>query len=265
MKDTVTPNTLSAQDAAVLLHELLEMAEAMIGAGAEVNRVEDTLTRMGVAYGAARMDVLVITTSVVVTLLLPDGQQLTQTRRLAGAGSTNFIRLETLNALSRECCRTPLPLPELQQRIDDILSHHSSVKMQYLGSIAATGGFTVFFGGSLWDTLVAILFGVFICLLQQKFTRICRSKMVFNLLSAILSGTAICLTAALFPALHADKIIIGDIMLLIPGLATTNSVRDIMVGDTISGIMRLIECLLWAAALAFGFMIAIRLTGGLAL
>ena len=52
-------------------------------------------------------------------------------------------------------------------------------------------------------------------------------------------------------------------MLLIPGLATTNSVRDIMVGDTISGIMRLIECLLWAAALAFGFMIAIRLTGGL--
>ena len=52
-------------------------------------------------------------------------------------------------------------------------------------------------------------------------------------------------------------------MLLIPGLATTNSVRDIMVGDTISGIMRLIECLLWALALAFGFMIAIRLTGGL--
>ena len=263
MKDTVTPNTLSAQEAAVLLHELLEMAEAMMGAGAEVNRVEDTLVRMGMAYGAARMDVLVITTSIVVTMLLPDGQELTQTRRITGAGSTNFIRLEMLNALSRECSRTPLPLSELQQRMDDILSRPSSAAVPYLGSIFAAGGFTVFFGGSLWDAFVAVIFGLLICLLQQKFTRICRSKMVFNLLTAILSGTAICLTAALFPSLHADKIIIGDIMLLIPGLATTNSVRDIMVGDTISGIMRLIECLLWAAALAFGFMIAIRLTGGL--
>ena len=50
MKDTVTPNTLSAQEASALLHELLEMAEAMMGAGAEVNRVEDTLSRMGVAW-----------------------------------------------------------------------------------------------------------------------------------------------------------------------------------------------------------------------
>ena len=50
MKDTVSPTTLPAQEISVLLHELLEMAEAMIDAGAEVNRVEDTLSRMGKAY-----------------------------------------------------------------------------------------------------------------------------------------------------------------------------------------------------------------------
>lgn len=262
MKDTVTPTTLSAQEISVLLHELLEMAEAMIGAGAEVNRVEDTLSRMGKAYGACRMDVLVITTSVVITILFPDGQELTQTRRIVGPGSTNFIRLEKLNALSRECCRSPLPLNELQQRMDDILSQKPSVTIQYIGSVFSAGAFAVFFGGNLWDGLVAALFGTVICFLQQKFTLICRSKMVFNLLAALLSGLGVAAVTALFPALHTDKIIIGDIMLLIPGLATTNSVRDIMMGDTISGIMRLIECLLWAAALAFGFMIAIRLTGG---
>jgi uncharacterized membrane protein YjjP (DUF1212 family) len=51
-----------------------------------------------------------------------------------------------------------------------------------------------------------------------------------------------------------DKIMIGDIMLLIPGIAMTNSIRNMLVGDTISGIMRLIESLLWAGALALGFM-----------
>ena len=59
-----------------------------------------------------------------------------------------------------------------------------------------------------------------------------------------------------------DKIMIGDIMLLIPGMAVTNAVRDILVGDTISGIMRLIESLLWAVALACGYMAAIWLVGG---
>ena len=67
-------------------------------------------------------------------------------------------------------------------------------------------------------------------------------------------GISITLCAFFLPELHADKILIGDIMLLIPGLAMTNAVRDTMVGSPISGAMRLIETLLWAGALAMGFM-----------
>ena len=60
----------------------------------------------------------------------------------------------------------------------------------------------------------------------------------------------------LIPALHMDKILIGGIMLLIPGLAMTNAVRNMLVGNTISGAVRLAETLIWAAALAGGFMVA---------
>ena len=52
-------------------------------------------------------------------------------------------------------------------------------------------------------------------------------------------------------------ILIGDIMLLIPGLAMINAVRNILGGNTISGLLRLTESLIWAAALAGGFMLAI--------
>jgi uncharacterized membrane protein YjjP (DUF1212 family) len=58
-----------------------------------------------------------------------------------------------------------------------------------------------------------------------------------------------------------DKIMIGDIMLLIPGLMSTNAIRDVLIGDTLSGIIRLIAALLLAAALALGFMGAIILFG----
>ena len=48
-------------------------------------------------------------------------------------------------------------------------------------------------------------------------------------------------------------------MLLIPGLMTTNAIRDILIGDTLSGVIRLIVSLLLAAALALGFIAAIFL------
>ncbi len=88
------------------------------------------------------------------------------------------------------------------------------------------------------------------------------NKVLFNFLSAFAVGGLICLACRLVPALHSDKVIIGDIMLLIPGLAFTNAVKDIFIGDTISGVMRLIETIfLRAAALALGFALAGWLLG----
>jgi uncharacterized membrane protein YjjP (DUF1212 family) len=55
---------------------------------------------------------------------------------------------------------------------------------------------------------------------------------------------------------------IGDIMLLIPGIALTNSIRNLIVGDTVSGLTRFTQSLVLAGALAGGFMLSIALLGG---
>ena len=91
---------------------------------------------------------------------------------------------------------------------------------------------------------------------------LCKNKVLFNFLSAFAVGAAICLTCRGLPALHSDKVMIGVIMLLVPGVAFTNAVKDIFIGDTISGVMRMIEAVLWAAALALGFALAGSLVGG---
>lgn len=84
-----------------LLQLLLETGERLMASGAEVKRVEDTLERIGVAYGAERMNVFVITSSIVITLERSDGTLLTHTRRITKSG-TDFLALERINALSRE-------------------------------------------------------------------------------------------------------------------------------------------------------------------
>ena len=53
--------------------------------------------------------------------------------------------------------------------------------------------------------------------------------------------------------------ILRNILLLIPGIAITTAVRDTLIGDTISGMTKLADCLVWAAALAAGIMIVISI------
>ena len=63
---------------------------------------------------------------------------------------------------------------------------------------------------------------------------------------------------------HQATVLIGVIMLLVPGIPFTNAIRDILLGDIISGSLRLVEAVLLAAMLALGMMAAIWLMGGAA-
>ena len=66
----------------------------LLADGADVRRVEQTLTRMGLAYGAVRMDVFVITSSIVITMEFPGDGARTQTRRIHECGGNDFTKLE---------------------------------------------------------------------------------------------------------------------------------------------------------------------------
>ena len=56
-----------------------------------------------------------------------------------------------------------------------------------------------------------------------------------------------------------DMIVIGNIMLLIPGISLVNSLRDMMIGDIMTGILRLAEALMMSVAIAAGFGVAIMI------
>ena len=253
--------TLTREEQNRLLHGMLEMGDLLLDCGAEVSRVEDTLERVARAYGAEHVEVFVITSIISMTVAFPDDDTITETRRIHSTGGTDFYRLEKLNSLSRQCCAQPLPLPELRQRLDGIAAGHKPFPSVFWGSVLVGGFFAVFFGGSVWDGLVAAVFGALICMMQLWLGRTKLNTAAFNLLVTLLTGLGVGLTTAAIPGLHMDMIIMGDIMLLIPGLAITNAVRNLLVGDTISGVVRLLESLIWAAALAGGFMVALFIVG----
>lgn len=245
-----------------ILHLILDMGEMMTGAGAEVKRVENTIVRLGSAFGAQRTDALVITPCIVVTMKYSAGEELTQTRRMERPSGTDLNKLEKLNALSRACCENGMTAQELREKIETIKNDDVPKWYVYTGSVLVAASFAIFFGGSLADGAAAGLFAGLICLCQEKLSPKCPNRIIFNLLCSLIAGLAIGIFARMVPGLHEDMIIIGDIMLLIPGIAITNSVKDMLVGDTIAGTMRFLESILWAAALAGGFMVSFWIVGG---
>ena len=241
------------------LHVFLDMGDALLNRGAEIFRVEDTLNRMGYACGATQMNVFVITSSIVITMEFPGDGARTQTRRVREDGGNDFTKLEQLNDLSRRFCRQPVSATELRKEFDKINADRPKPLWKLLGSLLAASSFALFYGGSISDAIAAGLGAVLIWALQQYFRPVCMNEVTFQFAASFLTGCVICGLVLLCPFLHMDKIMIGDIMLLIPGLMSTNAIRDVLIGDTLSGIIRLIAALLLAAALALGCMGAILL------
>ena len=162
-----------------ILHELLNLAEIMLTNGAEVSRVEETLNRMGHAYGATQMNVFAITSSIVVTMVFEEGEEYTQTRRITTPVGTDFFKLEQANALSRRCS-----LPDLKDEINKISKITPAPYTIYLGSMLGAGGFSVFFGGTILDGAIAVIFAFLLCFLQRHLNSICSNTLILQFLSA---------------------------------------------------------------------------------
>lgn len=245
-----------------ILSCILDAGEMLLTSGAEVSRVEDTMSRMAVAYGFERADVLTITASVIVTARHKDGAVYTQTRRVTRR-DTDMRRIEQVNALSREVCAAPLPLAVLRGRIAAIAAAPAgSALSQVMAYLVISGSFAVFFGGSAWDGLAAMVCSLLLYAVMRGGARVQLQPVVLT----IVASAAMCLLAVGLTQIgvgqNVDKIIIGNIMLLIPGIALVTALRDVINGDTISGLMGACEALLRALAIAGGCALVLMRFGG---
>ncbi|MEF9972370.1 MAG: threonine/serine exporter family protein [Clostridia bacterium] len=234
----------------------LDVGESLLICGAEVARVEDTIGRILSAYGARRADIFTITSSIVVTVDMGKGDIVTQTRRIL-TQENNLDRVGRLNALSRDICATTPSCEIVRARLADIAkSPVYSSRVMYFVYALVPAAFSIFFGGSLRDALVSGAIGILLKQLINLSRGLTLSRVLISVLYAFAGGAVAMLAVRLGLGDSFDKIAIGDIMLLIPGIPLTNSLRDMLSGDTISGMTRLTQALLSAACVAIGFALA---------
>ena len=246
-----------------LVDASLDMGKALLLAGGEVTRVEDTITRILHAYGMHKVGVFTITSLIEVTARTPDGDEIVKARRIAGGYATNLDRVEQLNALSREICATCPPPQDITARIEAIkYPKPEAAWISYVGAMLAAGSFTVFFGGRLADVPATIILACFINWMDRKGIYKKENQLLFYLVCSIVTGFLGCVLVRVGIGVHLDKILIGCIMLTIPGIPITYAMQDMLLGESITGLFRFVESLLIAASIAGGFLLATVLAEG---
>ena len=244
------------EEAKRFLYDAMVIGAELLRSGAEVSRVEDTIKRICLAYGATHVNVFSITASIVVTISGPGFGTITQTRRVTEM-QYDLKRLEMLNQLSRDIC-SKLPgtgeIEEELKKIDGEREYSFPLLIAMYAFVA--GSFTVFFGGSFSDAFASALIGVVLKICMQFLKKLQINNLLTYFACSLLGGTLAFWAVKIGIGQSADLINIGDIMLLIPGIALTNGIRDMINGDMISGLIRFSAALLLAVVLAFGFVLA---------
>ena len=243
---------IERQEAEQILTYALDLGERMLILGAELGRVEDTLTRILNDEGANRVDVMTITTSIMVTAHF-DCDALTQLRRVSGT-SYDMTALTHLNNLSRHICSGDVALDQIGPKLQEIAREkpYDKPTMVVLYGLASFV-FALLFGGSLLDAVLSFLVGMLIRVMLWVFSSLRVPGLATTLLCATIGGFLAHGLGWVGVPCAPDMIAIGNIMLLVPGVGLTNSIRDMFTGDTIAGLLRFSECLLTALALACGF------------
>lgn len=246
-----------------LLDSLLDVFRCMIEVGAEIYRVEESAEHVSLAYGATRVEAYATTGQIIVSVETADGITLTDTRRIRSL-RTDMEQLDKLNSLVRHICEELPSCREIKEAVAEIAKTPLYRLPTFIianGIVAAA--FCLFFGGrTIGEFFCAFFIGLSVGALTKLAEKTVGNKFMQRFLCSLLNAALAftCLRLSLIPTV--DYVIIGNIMLLIPGVGLTNAIRDLFVGDSITGVLRAIEALLLALAIAAGYILASYLFGG---
>ncbi|AYD40938.1 threonine/serine exporter [Clostridium fermenticellae] len=227
--------------------------------GAEIYRVEDTIVRICNAYGIKKVDTFVTTNIIIVCASDEYDRTITIVRRIKQR-TINLEKISQVNDVSRHIKDKGHTLEYVENKLDrinNIRPYSNKITLFFSGLVA--GFFTLVFGGNLRDFLVSFIIGILIRLTYLTLNLVQTNEFLINTLSGALTALIALSSVYFHIGVHSDKIIVGSIMLLVPGIAITNAIRDTIAGDIISGSSRAIEAILIASAIALGTGIILKL------
>lgn len=248
-------------------NQLLEMAcyagKLLIESGAEIYRVEETMVRLCTSFEEVEDAESFVTPTGIMFSITVHKSTYTKILRVHSRG-VDLNCIDKINTLSRDAAAQTFSIEELQEKLQAIAKEerYSFPVTLFFGALSAAG-FAIFFGGSYADALCSFVIGLAIKLVCQLMDKLRFNGFFTNALAAGIAALCAIALHDLWGKTDVDILIISSIMLLVPGLAITNAIRDTVAGDYLSGVARATEAFLVAIAIAAGIGFVLSMSIGI--
>ncbi len=243
-----------------LLDMAAEFGYQLAMCGAETFRVEDSVCRILNTYGI-QGEVFAIPNCLTVSILSAEGKPMTRMRRIGFHGN-DLDGVEQFSSFSRRVCAQKPEIPVAIEWLNETKSSLRRYKLPlYLvGNFLGALGFCILFGGSFVDCLCSGVCGVIVGLLNRFMDNMKTNQLFRTITVSFIMAFFAYGLHGMHIAGNPDAVIIGALMILVPGLLFTNAFRDIIYGDTNSGLNRIVQVFLIAVGIALGTGVALGLS-----
>ena len=222
-----------------------DAGKLMLQSGGETYRVEETVSRICQSFDVDEVEVFASPTAVMISISF-NGEIHSIVKRINSRG-IDLNMVHNINSLSREIYQHRPSIDVCEEKLKDICrsNSYSLIKNLFFAGVS-TSTFTILFNGGIRE---------FLCAFFIVSTNLEKSNLNNFFINIICGGlvaisSIVCLHFGIIKDL--DKLIAGSIMLLVPGLALTNSIRDLLEGQLVSGLTRAAEAFFVGLSAAIG-------------
>lgn len=228
--------------------------------GAETARVEDSVLRVCKSRGFKHVNVFTTPTCIIISDEKFDGLTFmkTITKR-----TINLTKIDRLNDISREFVQNediePLKAIGLLRDVDEVKDYNQFI--YFIGTAMASASFAYLIGGtSALDFILTLIIASIGVIIYNKIMRLNQIPFFATLISSFSIAVLGSLLVEYNILENSTSLIVGSIMPLLPGVAFIKGLRDLISGNLIAGVSRIIEACLISAAIAVGVGVVLDLT-----
>lgn len=232
--------------------------EILLASGAEIFRVQDTMTRILSVYETEPYNVYVISNAIMANVER-GGQAKSAVVRYIPLGSNHLTRVTHVNEISRSIARGELTCQEAMARLQEVKNENeTTVFVRALATGVGSAGFAVLAGGNAIGFIVAFITSYILYYFMEFLARFAVARIMVNVMGAMFVSTLALFIVKLMQLtmpgvpINFSNVIIGSIMQLVPGMSMTTAVREVLNTDYLSGVIRLIDVITLGFGIAFG-------------
>lgn len=239
------------------LDTVVEAGRILMGSGAEIYRIEDTMTHIAAALQVDDFEAYVVNRGIFASGTNNKGVQEAKITSIPET-SVHLGRIEAVNSLSREIYeRHDMPLEEIASRLQEIRKETVdplwAILLTYFIGAAS---FSLAIGSTWRDSIASSICGLVMGLVLYFVEDLVHTRV----LKTIIGSAIVTIFANLLYQLglgdHRGLIILGGFMLLVPGAVFTRSVREFSENNYTTGLTLLMAATLTCLAMAAGVVVA---------